>query len=186
MPKSVSIKFGSNDLLQHIENQDWPNLIIGQVADRGRVVRATKIIEKGIYVCNFDGVVLEPDACKAFLENAEVHSDNPSLGRTEYCMIFKFDGRKYGKPCGKWMINANDEPEEVGLKISFGRLISHCRRHPNLKLVHLTIKGNPYVLLETTKKILPGEELMYDYGDRSCGLEDFMKHKNCICFKCCS
>ena len=55
-----------NDLLQHMENQDWPNLIIGQVADRGRVVRATKIIEKGIYVCNFDGVVLEPEACKAF------------------------------------------------------------------------------------------------------------------------
>ena len=90
-----------NDLLQHMENQDWPNLIIGQVADRGRVVRATKIIEKGIYVCNFDGVVLEPEACKAFLENAEVHSDNPDLGRTEYCMIFKFDGRNYGKPCGK-------------------------------------------------------------------------------------
>ena len=56
-----------NNLLQHIENQDWPNLIIGQVADRGRVVRATKIIEKGTYVCNFDGLVLEPDACKAFL-----------------------------------------------------------------------------------------------------------------------
>ena len=175
-----------NDLLQHIENQDWPNLIIGQVADRGRVVRATKILEKGIYVCNFDGVVLEPEACKAFLENAEAHSDNPSLGRTEYCMIFKFDGRKYGKPCGKWMINANNEPEAVGLKKSFGRLISHCRRHPNLKLVHLAIKGNPYVLLETTKRILPGQELMYDYGDRASGLEDFMKHKNCICFKCCS
>ena len=149
-------------------------------------MRATKILEKGIYVCNFDGVVLEPEACKAFLENAEAHSDNPSLGRIEYCMIFKFDGRKYGKPCGKWMINANDEPEAVGLKKSFGRLISHCRRHPNLKLVHLAIKGNPYVLLETTKRILPGQELMYDYGDRASGLEDFMKHKNCICFKCCS
>ena len=175
-----------NDLLQHMENQDWPNLIIGQVADRGRVVRATKIIEKGIYVCNFDGVVLEPEACKAFLENAEAHSDHPDLGRTEYCMMFKFDGRNYGKPCGKRMINANNEPEAVGLKISFGRLISHCRRHPNLKLVHLAIKGNPYVLLETTKTILPGQELMYDYGDRATGLEDFMKHKNCICFKCCS
>ena len=55
-----------NNLLQHIENQDWPNLIIGQVADRGRVIRATKIIEKGTYICNFDGLVLEPDACKAF------------------------------------------------------------------------------------------------------------------------
>ena len=175
-----------NDLLQHMENQDWPNLIIGQVADRGRVVRATKKIEKGIYVCNFDGVLLEPEACKAFLENAEAHSDHPDLGRTEYCMIFKFDGRNYGKPCGKWMINANNEPEAVGLKKSFGRLISHCRRHPNLKLVHLAIKGNPYVLLESTKRILPGQELMYDYGDRATGLEDFMKHKNCICFKCCS
>ena len=104
-----------NDLLQHMENQDWPNLIIGQVDDRGRVVRATKIIEKG---------------------------DDPQLGRTEYCMIFKFEGRNYGKPCGKWMINANNEPEAVGLKKLFGRLISHCRRHPNLKLVHLAIKGN--------------------------------------------
>ena len=42
------------------------------------------------------------------------------------------------------MINANNEPVAVGLKKSFGRLISHCRRHPNLKLVHLAIKGNPY------------------------------------------
>ena len=63
-----------NYLLQHMENQDWLNLIIGQVADRGRVVKATKIIEKGICVCNFDGLVLEPDACKAFFEKAETHS----------------------------------------------------------------------------------------------------------------
>ena len=83
------------------------------------------------------------------------------------------------------MINANNEPEAVGLKKSFGRLISHCRKHPNLKLVHLTIKGSPYVLLESTRRILPGEEIMYSYGDRAKGLEDFMKHKNCICSKCC-
>ena len=44
------------------------NLIIGQVADRGRVVWATKIIEKGTHVCNFDGLLLEPDACNALFE----------------------------------------------------------------------------------------------------------------------
>ena len=38
------------------------------------------------------------------------------------------------------MINANDEPEAVGLKKSFGSLISHCRKHPNLNLVHLITK----------------------------------------------
>ena len=83
-----------NDLLQHIENQDWPNLIIGQVADRGRVVRATKIIEKGTYVCNFNGLLLEPDACKAFLQTAEAHFSHQELGKSEYCMIFKFDQKK--------------------------------------------------------------------------------------------
>ena len=55
-----------SNLLQHIENQDWPNLIIDQVADRRRVVRATKTIEKGTYICKFDGLLLEPDACKFF------------------------------------------------------------------------------------------------------------------------
>ena len=36
------------------------------MAGRGRVVRATQIIKKGKYVCNFDGLVLEPEACKTF------------------------------------------------------------------------------------------------------------------------
>ena len=56
----------NKELLSHIENQDWPNLIIGDVAGRGRVVRAIQIIEQGKYVCNFDGLVLEPEACKTF------------------------------------------------------------------------------------------------------------------------
>ena len=140
------------------------------MAGRGRVVRATQIIESLKYVCNFDRLVLEPEACKTFLEKAEARSNDPVLGRTEYCMVFKFDGRRYGKKCGQWMINANNEPQSVGLKPSFGRLISHCRKHPNLRLVQLAIGGNPYVLLQTIHNILPGEELMYDYGDRATGL----------------
>ena len=75
-----------NDLLQHIEIQDWPYLIIGQDADRRRVVRATKVIEKGTYVCNFNGLLLEPEACKAFLEKAEAHFSHQELGKREYCM----------------------------------------------------------------------------------------------------
>ena len=35
-------------ILKHIESQDWPNLIIGLVAGRRRVVRATQVIENGI------------------------------------------------------------------------------------------------------------------------------------------
>ena len=35
-----------------------------------------------MYVCNFDKLVLEPDACKELLEEAEAHSNDPELGRT--------------------------------------------------------------------------------------------------------
>ena len=75
--------------MNHIENQDWPNLIIGEVAGRGRVVRATQIIEQGKYVCNFDGLVLEPDACKTFLEKAEAHSNDPVLGKNRVLFGFQ-------------------------------------------------------------------------------------------------
>ena len=63
--------------------------------------------------------------------------------------------------------------EATVLKPSFGRLISHCRKHPNLRLVQPAIEGNPYGLLQTIHKMFPGEELMYDSGDRTTGLEDF-------------
>ena len=108
-----------------------------------------------MYVTLIDNCLTEE-----FLEKAEAHNNDPELGITEYYMVFKFDWREYDKPSGQWMINANNIPERVGLKTSFGRLISHCRKHPNLRLVHLTIRGTPYVLLETIKKILPGEELI--------------------------
>ena len=78
----------NKELLNHIENQDRPNLMVGQVAGRDRVVRATQIIEPLKYVCNFEGLVLEPEPCKTFLEKAEAHSNDPVLGRTEYCMFF--------------------------------------------------------------------------------------------------
>ena len=80
------------------------------------MVRATQIIEKGIYVCNFDELVLEPEACKAFSEKAEAHSNDPELEKRGYCMIFKFEGRKYEKPCRQCLIIANNESEEVGLR----------------------------------------------------------------------
>ena len=79
------------------------------------------------------------------------------------------------------MINANNEPENVGLKPSVGRLIGHCRQHPNLRL---TNQGSPYLLLQSNRRILLGEEPMYDYGDGVICLDDSMKARNCSCSKC--
>ena len=48
-----------------------------------------------------------------------------------------------------------------------GRLINHGRKHPNLKAVGRILGGNLYLLFETVRKILPGDELLYNYGQRS-------------------
>lgn len=47
-----------------------------------------------------------------------------------------------------------------------GRLVNHSRSG-NLMPKVIEIKDRPHLLLVARSDILPGEELLYDYGDRS-------------------
>ena len=47
-----------------------------------------------------------------------------------------------------------------------GRLVNHSRGG-NLAPKVIEIKDRPHLLLVARSDILPGEELLYDYGDRS-------------------
>ena len=53
-----------------------------------------------------------------------------------------------------------------------GRLVNHSRAG-NLMPKIIEIKDRPHLLLVARVDILPGEELLYDYGDRS---RDSLKH----------
>ena len=57
-----------------------------------------------------------------------------------------------------------DATEESG---RLGRLINHSRQRPNLKTKVLEVEGKPRLALMALKEIEQGEELLYDYGDRS-------------------
>lgn len=48
-----------------------------------------------------------------------------------------------------------------------GRLVNHSRTSGNLIPKVIEIKDRPHLLLVARSDILPGEELLYDYGDRS-------------------
>ena len=50
---------------------------------------------------------------------------------------------------------------------SFGRLLNHSRNKPNIKSQITDVDGSPHIIFYSTKEIKSGEELMYDYGDRS-------------------
>jgi len=57
-----------------------------------------------------------------------------------------------------------DATEDDG---SCGRLINHsCKKGQNCKMsIHVDDNGIPHLILVALRDILPGEELLYDYGD---------------------
>jgi histone-lysine N-methyltransferase SETD8 len=57
-----------------------------------------------------------------------------------------------------------DATSETG---RLGRLVNHSRLTPNLQTKVLVFNGTPRLILVARRDIEPGEELLYDYGDRS-------------------
>ena len=49
----------------------------------------------------------------------------------------------------------------------FGRLLNHSKTVPNVTTKLLEVAGQPYLCLVAARDIQPGEELEYDYGERS-------------------
>lgn len=48
-----------------------------------------------------------------------------------------------------------------------GRLLNHSKTQANVFTKLLEVKDQPYLCLMAARDIRPGEELQYDYGERS-------------------
>lgn len=48
-----------------------------------------------------------------------------------------------------------------------GRLVNHHRRMANLRPNLFTFNGDPHIIFSAKREINVGEQLLYDYGDRS-------------------
>ncbi len=57
-----------------------------------------------------------------------------------------------------------DATKETG---RLGRLVNHSRQNPNLQTKVIMIADTPRLILVAKKTVEKGEELLYDYGDRS-------------------
>ena len=69
-------------------------------------------------------------------------------------LFFKHDSRKL-------CVDATMEDD------SMGRLINHSITHSNLRMKVVVVeRGNPQVVFVASKTIYPGNELLYDYGER--------------------
>ncbi|XP_019938019.1 N-lysine methyltransferase KMT5A-A isoform X1 [Paralichthys olivaceus] len=123
-------------------------LKVQHIEGKGRAVFATRCFQKGEYVVEYHGDLLQiTDAKKREAEYAQ----NPATG----CYMYYFQYL-----CKTYCVDATKESGRMG------RLINHSKNGNCQTKLH-DINGVPHLILVASRDIDEGEELLYDYGDRS-------------------
>ncbi|GAA6223594.1 N-lysine methyltransferase KMT5A [Lates japonicus] len=121
---------------------------VQHIEGKGRAVFATRCFQKGEYVVEYHGDLLQiTDAKKREAEYAQ----NPATG----CYMYYFQYL-----CKTYCVDATKETGRMG------RLINHSKTGNCQTKLH-DINGVPHLILVASRDIDEGEELLYDYGDRS-------------------
>ncbi|XP_053938004.1 N-lysine methyltransferase KMT5A [Cuculus canorus] len=121
---------------------------IDYIDGKGRGVIATKHFNRGDFVVEYHGDLIEiTDARK----REAVYAQDPSTGC--YMYYFQYLSKTY-------CVDATKETNRLG------RLINHSKCGNCQTKLH-DIDGVPHLILIASRDIKAGEELLYDYGDRS-------------------
>ncbi|CAL9682354.1 unnamed protein product [Knipowitschia caucasica] len=121
---------------------------VREIDGKGRAVFSTQNFQKGEYVVEYHGDLLQiTDAKKREAEYAL----NPATG----CYMYYFQYL-----CKTYCVDATKETGRMG------RLINHSKNGNCQTKLH-DINGVPHLILVASRNIDKGEELLYDYGDRS-------------------
>ena len=119
--------------------------------EKGRGVVATKTFERNDFVVEYRGDLITPQEAKMREEKFE---NDPEIGC--YMYYFMHGGVRY-------CIDATRELESYG----YGRLLNHSRKKANCRTKSITVDGGAKLILIANRTINEGEEMLYDYGDRS-------------------
>lgn len=142
-------------LIEMVLNNDEMNFEVKLTQNKGRGVFNLKFIKKDQFVMEYAGELIDYNqAIKREEEySSKMEPDQP------ICSYMYFFTHKSRKLC----IDATAETSKMG------RLINHSRKKANLltRLVESDEFKNVKLLLFAKRNIFPGEELLYDYGDRS-------------------
>ncbi|KAM9456265.1 N-lysine methyltransferase KMT5A-A isoform 2-T2 [Clarias gariepinus] len=123
-------------------------MMVKHIEGKGRGVFATQSFQKGQYVVEYHGdLLLQPDAKK----REALYAQDPATGC--YMYYFQYLSKTY-------CVDATKETDRLG------RLINHSKNGNCQTKLH-DINGIPHLILVASRDIEEGEELLYDYGDRS-------------------
>ncbi|XP_064461175.1 N-lysine methyltransferase KMT5A-like isoform X1 [Ornithodoros turicata] len=119
-----------------------------ELDDKGRGVITTKHVRAGEFVLEYAGELISVHEAK---EREHIYAKDNSIG----CYMYYFTCRNK-----QYCVDATQESGRLG------RLVNHSKKG-NLKTQTCIVQGTPRLVLVAQRDITPGEELLYDYGDRS-------------------
>jgi histone-lysine N-methyltransferase SETD8 len=132
---------------ERTHDNDLP-LEVKDTIDKGRGVFATEALKRGDFVLEYSGELLSGREAR---ERDLAYSHDYSLG--SYLYFFKWKNQTF----------CVDSSVDNG---RLGRLVNHSIENANLKAKVFDHKGEPRILFFAIKDINPGDELLYDYGER--------------------
>ena len=124
-------------------------LVVVDIEGKGRGVKATRPIFSGEFVAEYTGELV--DAGTGHAKEATYSLD---MTKGSYSYYFTHKSTKY-------CLDATEESAR------FGRLLNHSRKHPTCVPKVVEVDGTPRVIFLANHNIQVGQEVTFDYGDRS-------------------
>lgn len=132
-----------------ILNGDEEGFQVVEFADKGRGVTTTRPLREGDFVLEYAGELLD---MKEARRREQLYAQDQSVG----CYMYYFTCKDK-----HYCVDATVETGRLG------RLVNHSKRDGNLRSQACLVGDTPHLVLLAQRDIQPGEELLYDYGDRS-------------------
>ncbi|VDO53110.1 unnamed protein product [Onchocerca flexuosa] len=124
-------------------------LEIFECQEKGRGIRTLRNFQKNEFVVEYKGEIIDMRLARI---RERQYAEDDSIGSFMY--FFKYQNKQY-------CVDATDETPYKG------RLINHSVIKPNLKTKVIELNESKHLILIAKRDIDIGEELLYDYGDRT-------------------
>ena len=148
-PKSVTHQERQDFLKNCCRSKKEEGVAIQDFGQKNRGIVTTMPFKKDDFVIQYIGDLMSATNARA---KEEIYAQDATIGCYSYYFEFGDDN---------WCIDATEESKYMG------RLINHSRKNPNLKPKKIEVDGLPHLIFLAKRDIGIGEELLFDYGDRS-------------------
>ncbi|XP_063226021.1 histone-lysine N-methyltransferase Set8 [Bacillus rossius redtenbacheri] len=146
--KTTMLKEQQHSLEEAILSKQENGLEICYFQQKGRGIVATRPFIKGEFVVEYAGELID-------MSEAKIREQKYSRDENTGCYMYYFQHHNV-----QYCVDATAETGR------FGRLVNHSR-NGNLVPRVVVLNDCPHLVLVAKDNIMPGKEIVYDYGDRS-------------------